>query len=88
MLGNAGGMAAPINVHSLKAKSIVLTSASLPHFTSEAGDCAASVSAVFAALANGDISVATRHVYPLRDAARAHADIEARKTAGSIVLRT
>jgi NADPH:quinone reductase len=37
---------------------------------------------------NGEISVATRHVYPLRDAARAHADIEARKTSGSVVLRT
>ena len=34
----------------------------------------------------GIVKVKVNHVYALKDAARAHSDLEARKTTGSIVL--
>jgi NADPH:quinone reductase len=41
---------------------------------------------LFAAIAGGDITVEVGGRYPLADAARAHRDLQGRKTAGSIVL--
>ena len=35
---------------------------------------------------SGRIRIAISHTYPLREAPRAHADLEARRTTGSIVL--
>ena len=34
----------------------------------------------------GVVKIAVNHTYPLKDAAQAHRDLEARKTTGSIVL--
>jgi NADPH2:quinone reductase len=34
----------------------------------------------------GRIRIEVDHTYPLREAPRAHADLEARKTTGSVVL--
>jgi NADPH2:quinone reductase len=41
---------------------------------------------LFAAIDAGDISVEIGGRYPLAEAARAHQDLQGRKTAGSIVL--
>jgi NADPH2:quinone reductase len=35
---------------------------------------------------SGKIKIEINHVYPLREAAQAHRDLEARKTTGSVVL--
>jgi len=86
VLGNAGGKASPIDVHALKAKSLTVTSPSLPHFTGQPDDYHDSVAAVFRAHAAGEIAPLLRHAYPLSEAARAHSDIEARRTAGSVTL--
>lgn len=43
-------------------------------------------SAVLANVANGVLKIRVNHMYPLSQAAQSHADIEARKTSGSIVL--
>jgi NADPH:quinone reductase len=87
VLGSAGGTAAPINVHALKARSLSVTSPSLPHFTGTAEDFQESTSALFSAITAGAITVPEPQVYALADAARAHEDIEARRTAGPVVLR-
>lgn len=42
--------------------------------------------AMFAALANGVISADRYHEYAFEDAAKAHADMEDRKTAGAVLL--
>ena len=42
--------------------------------------------ALFAAIGAGTLQVRIAQTYPLREAARAHADLEARKTTGSTVL--
>ena len=36
----------------------------------------------------GIVKINVNHTYALKDAAKAHADLEARKTTGSIVLLT
>ena len=41
---------------------------------------------LFDMVATGKIRIEISAEYPLRDAARAHADMEARRTTGSIVL--
>ncbi|MEO8629358.1 MAG: zinc-binding dehydrogenase, partial [Betaproteobacteria bacterium] len=35
---------------------------------------------------SGKVKIDVSHTYPLKDAAQAHRDLEARKTTGSIVL--
>ncbi|KAJ1409709.1 Zinc-binding dehydrogenase [Sesbania bispinosa] len=41
---------------------------------------------VFAKVASGVLKVRVNHTYPLSQAAKAHEDLENRKTSGSIVL--
>jgi NADPH:quinone reductase len=86
VLGTAGGQAPPLNVHSLKAKSLSVISPSLAHYTSITVEYQRSANALFRMLQSGVIKTIHRHRYSLRDAAQAHYDLEARKTSGSIVL--
>ena len=41
---------------------------------------------LFAMVGSGKIKIEISRTYPLKDAPRAHADIESRQTTGSIVL--
>ncbi|HZT47935.1 MAG TPA: zinc-binding dehydrogenase, partial [Hyphomicrobiaceae bacterium] len=41
---------------------------------------------LFDVVGKGIVKINVNHTYPLKDAAKAHADLEARKTTGSIVL--
>jgi NADPH2:quinone reductase len=43
--------------------------------------------ALFSALADGVLTADHPHEYALENAAKAHADMEARKTAGAVLLR-
>ncbi|MPZ56688.1 MAG: zinc-binding dehydrogenase [Rhizobiales bacterium] len=66
--------------------SIFLTHPSLPDYTATRAELLETADDLFAMVTSGRVRVAISHSYPLRDAPRAHADIEARKTTGSIVL--
>jgi NADPH2:quinone reductase len=46
-----------------------------------------SAAAFFDLVAKGTISIDVNHVYALKDGAQAHADLQARKTTGSIILK-
>jgi NADPH2:quinone reductase len=41
---------------------------------------------LFAMVAGGRIRIEVNHAYPLREAAQAHRDVEARAVAGAVVL--
>lgn len=41
---------------------------------------------MFANVASGVLKVRVNHTYPLSEAAKAHEDLENRKTSGSVVL--
>ncbi len=85
--GNASGPVPPFDPLVLMKKgSLFFTRASLMDYTEQREDLVASASAVLDALAKGVIQVDIGQTYPLREAAQAHRDLEARKTTGSTVL--
>jgi NADPH2:quinone reductase len=85
--GQASGMAPPLDVTVLSAKgSLYLTRPTLFHYTATREDLLASAAALFEVVLSGVVRVEIGQTYPLRDASRAHADLEARRTVGSTVL--
>ena len=66
--------------------SIYVTHPSLPDYTATRADLVEVASDLFAMVESGKIKIEVNHTYPLREAARAHRDVEGRKTSGSVVL--
>jgi NADPH2:quinone reductase len=87
LFGQSSGKVAPIDPQVLNAKgSLFLTRPSLGHYVGERAELLESAASVFAAVRHGTVSVKIGAEYPLREAAKAHADLEARRTTGSTVL--
>jgi NADPH2:quinone reductase len=85
--GEASGDPDPMPPRRLGALgSIYLTHPSVSNYTVTRAELLAAAHDLFAMVGSGKIKIAITQTYPLRDAARAHADIESRKTTGSIVL--
>ncbi len=85
--GQASGMVPPLDIAILSVKgSLFLTRPTLMTYTAMREDLMASAAALFDAVLRGVVRIEVRQTYPLQDAARAHADLEARKTTGSTVL--
>ncbi len=85
--GNASGAVPPIALGQLAQKgSLYVTRPSLPTFTSSYAATQAMADDLFAVVSDGSVKVVVERRYPLADAARAHADLEARTTTGSGVL--
>ena len=66
--------------------SIYLTHPSVSNYVVTRAELITAANDVFAMVTSGKIKIEVSREYALRDAPRAHADIEARKTTGSIVL--
>ncbi len=66
--------------------SIYLTHPSVSNYTVTRAELLATANDLFAMVGSGRIKIEISKTYPLRDAPQAHADMEARKTTGSIVL--
>ncbi|MCY4230239.1 MAG: quinone oxidoreductase [Alphaproteobacteria bacterium] len=85
--GNASGPAAPFAPGILAAKgSLYLTRPSLVHYTLTQQEVQASAEALFAMVGSGKVRIEVNQTYTLADAARAHEDLEGRRTTGSTVL--
>jgi NADPH:quinone reductase len=85
--GNASGPVPPFDPLLLMKKgSLFFTRASLMDYTKQREDLVTGATAVLAALAQGVIKLDINQTYPLREAAQAHRDLEARKTTGSTLL--
>eukprot|EP00262_Sarcandra_glabra_P009584 TRINITY_DN24010_c0_g1_i1.p1 TRINITY_DN24010_c0_g1~~TRINITY_DN24010_c0_g1_i1.p1 ORF type:complete len:369 (+),score=48.42 TRINITY_DN24010_c0_g1_i1:117-1223(+) len=84
--GQSSGMPDPVPLSALTAKSLFLTRPSLFHYTAARGELLEAAGEVFANVGCGILRVRVNHKYPLSQAAQAHADLEARKTSGSVVL--
>ncbi|XP_020593540.1 uncharacterized protein LOC110033784 [Phalaenopsis equestris] len=84
--GQSSGLPEPIPLSDLAPKSLFLTRPSLMHYTATRDELLESAGEVFSLVSSGVLKVRINHIYPLSEAARAHADLEARKTSGSIVL--
>jgi len=85
--GNASGPVPPFDLGLLSAKgSLFATRPSLMTYTARREDLVANAEELFGLVASGAIKIEVSRTYPLREAAEAHRDLEARKTTGSIVL--
>jgi NADPH2:quinone reductase len=85
--GEASGDPAPIAPRRLGALgSVYVTHPSLGDYTATRAELLATANHLFDMVASGRIRIEISAEYPLHEAARAHADMEARRTTGSIVL--
>jgi NADPH2:quinone reductase len=85
--GEASGDPEPVAPRRLGALgSVYLTHPSLPDYTATRAELLATAGHLFDMVASGRITIEISAEYPLPEAARAHADMEARRTTGSIVL--
>jgi len=85
--GNASGPVPAFEPVILSAKgSLYLTRPSLIHYTATREDLLESANALFDVVGKGAVKIEVNQTYPLKDAATAHRDLEARKTTGSTIL--
>lgn len=85
--GNASGLVPPFSpMELLRRGSLFLTRPTLFHYIARPADRARGARELFAVLASGAVRVRIGQTYPLAEAARAHADLEARRTTGSTIL--
>jgi NADPH:quinone reductase len=85
--GNSSGPVAPVSPLVLSAKgSLFLTRPSLMTYTARRQDLLTTASELFDVVRSGAVRIEIRQTYPLAEAARAHRDLEARRTTGSTVL--
>ena len=85
--GNASGSIPPFDCGVLAAKgSLYMTRPSLMAYVASRADLVETANELFDVVKQGIVKVNVNHTYALKDAAKAHADLEARKTTGSVVL--
>ncbi|MBF0304793.1 MAG: quinone oxidoreductase [Alphaproteobacteria bacterium] len=85
--GQSSGKVPPFDVGVLAAKgSLFLTRPTLATYTAKREDLVAAAEELFAAVLGGHVRINVNQTYPLSEAARAHQDLEARRTTGSTVL--
>jgi NADPH:quinone reductase len=85
--GNASGPVPEISPLILSQKgSLFLTRPTLVSYTATRADLELSAGRVIEAVSKGWVKINVPHTYPLKEAAQAHRDLEARKTTGSVVL--
>ncbi|HZA01594.1 MAG TPA: zinc-binding dehydrogenase, partial [Hyphomicrobiaceae bacterium] len=85
--GNASGAITNFDVGILSAKgSLYATRPTLVTHTAKREDLVASANELFDVVDKGIVKINVNQTYPLKEAAQAHRDLEARKTTGSTVL--
>jgi NADPH2:quinone reductase len=85
--GQASGSVPPFDPGLLAAKgSLFLTRPTLMTYTAERDALLAHARDLFEVVQGGAVKIEVQQTYPLSEAARAHQDLEARKTTGSTVL--
>ncbi|MBS9372428.1 quinone oxidoreductase family protein [Rhodococcus sp. B50] len=87
LFGAASGPVPPFDLQRLNpAGSLFVTRPTLVHYTRDRDELLWRAGDVLAALADGSLKLRVGARYPLAEAARAHTDLEGRRTTGSIVL--
>jgi NADPH2:quinone reductase len=87
--GNASGPVPAFEPALLAAKgSLYLTRPTLMTYVATREELVDSARALFEVVLSGAVKIEIRQTYPLKDAAQAHRDLEARKTTGSTIFLT
>ena len=85
--GQSSGLVPPFDPGLLSAKgSLFLTRPTLMTYTAERDALLAHAQDLFEVVQSGAVKIEIQQTYPLSEAARAHQDLEARKTTGSTIL--
>jgi NADPH:quinone reductase len=84
--GQASGDIGSYEIGKLASRSVTLSRPNYAHFTDTKEDIQRHAARLFGAVSAGLLRLETPTQYPLMDAAQAHADLEARRTIGSLVL--
>jgi NADPH2:quinone reductase len=85
--GNASGPVPPFPPALLTPKSLYVTRPSMAAYVGTTPELQDSAAALFAVITAGAVKIAPPAEYALADAARAHEDLQARRTTGSIILK-
>jgi NADPH2:quinone reductase len=87
LFGSASGLAPKLDPNALGGMgSLYLTRPSLGHYTAERDELLQRAGEIFQWAVSGKLNVNIHKVYPLRDAAQAHSDLEGRLTSGKLLL--
>ena len=85
--GQSSGAIGPVDIGILAAKgSLFLTRPTLNTYTATREDLMTAARELFEVVQSGAVKIAVNQTYPLREAARAHRDLQDRKTTGQTVL--
>ena len=85
--GQSSGMVPSFDLGELAARgSLFITRPSLMAYTADRNDLLDHAGDLFEVVANGAVRIEVNQTYPLAEAARAHQDLETRKTTGSTIL--
>lgn len=86
--GNASGAVPPFSLSELNAHgSLFVTRPKLNDHIATRAELIEGADALFAAVINGVLRIPIHHAYALKDAAKAHTDLESRATTGASVLK-
>jgi NADPH2:quinone reductase len=87
LFGGSSGAVPPFDLIQLSAKgSLFITRPSLPHYLRDRAELEWRAGEVLGAAHVGKLRVRMEHTYALADAARAHRELESRKTTGKLLL--
>jgi NADPH:quinone reductase len=85
--GNASGPVPPFDPLLLQRKgSLFMTRPTLVHYTATRADLLDSANDLFDVVKSGKVKIPVNQKYPLKEAARAHRELESRQTTGTSVL--
>jgi NADPH2:quinone reductase len=85
--GNASGPVPPFDLLQLSTKgSLFITRPTLGHYTATRAELEETAADLFQMVISGKVKVEPSATYPLAEAARAHRDLEGRRTTGSVLL--
>ncbi|GAO19266.1 uncharacterized protein UV8b_04980 [Ustilaginoidea virens] len=85
--GNASGAVPPLNILRLGPKNVKLLRPVVYGYVADRKDLEKYASELFELVSSEKVNIAIHKVYPLSEAARAHEDIESRKTTGKLLIR-
>ncbi|MDE2260846.1 MAG: quinone oxidoreductase [Betaproteobacteria bacterium] len=87
LFGQSSGTVAPLDLGLLATKgSLFVTRPTLATYTARRSDLLAGAAELFEMVEQGIVKITINQRYPLREAERAHRDLEARKTTGSTIF--
>jgi NADPH2:quinone reductase len=87
LFGGSSGAVPPFDLIQLSQKgSLYVTRPTLTHYVATREDLEMRAGAVFETIRTGKLKLRIAHTYPLKDAAQAHRDLEARRTTGKLLL--